>query len=62
MTDVEPGWLNQVDAAAHLSISTRTLRTWTAEGIAVVHTLPGNLRRYKVAELDQLATCERQAG
>lgn len=60
---VEPEWLDQITAAARLSISTRTLRTWTRRGDVQVHQFPGGVRRYRADELDALARpCERAAG
>jgi predicted site-specific integrase-resolvase len=60
----EPEWLDQKTAARRLSVSTRTLRSWTRGGVVAVHELPGGLRRYRVTELDELArpVCERAAG
>lgn len=56
-------WLDQTAAAARLSITTRTLRNWTRRGIVPVHQFPGAVRRYRVDELDALATpCSRRAG
>ena len=64
MTDpLEPEWLSQTAAARRLSVTTRTLRRWTRDGVVPVYELPGGLPRYRVADVDALARpCERQAG
>lgn len=57
----EPEWVDQKTAAARLSISTRTLRTWTRNGVVPLYTFPGDIRRYRVEDLDALAQ-PRRAG
>lgn len=60
---IDPEWLDQKAAAARLSITTRTLRRWTRDGLVSVHQFPGAVRRYRADELDALATpCSRRAG
>ncbi|MCB0889204.1 MAG: helix-turn-helix domain-containing protein [Nocardioidaceae bacterium] len=46
-------WLSQAEAAEHMGVSTRTLRTWVSQGRIAAYRAPGGrLVRFKEADLD----------
>ena len=47
-------------AAAYLSVSAATLRTWSDEGLVVAYRTPGNQRRFFTEDLDRFIRSMRQ--